>query len=227
MTFRRPQVRRTTRHLIRLTVVALLTAIAAIGPAVPASAHNVLLSSNPADGAVLQAGPTTVRLTFDQPVENFQPVVTVLGPDGQRYESGAPQVDSTEVTASVGALPGAGDYVIAYRVVSADGHPVAGEIRFRLDAPTSSGAPVSGPVSSTPGSAPSSPAPSSPAPFSSAPSSSAPSSSAPAVPTTAAVAPASSSSGLSGWVWAAIALAAFLVAAAGVVIARRPRSDQL
>ncbi len=146
MTFRRPLLRRFARQLIRLTVVAVLTAVAAIGLAAPASAHNVLLSSNPADGAVLQTSPTTVQLTFDQPVENFEPVVSVLGPDGQRYESGTPQVDSTEVTAGVGALPGAGDYVIAYRVVSADGHPVQGEIRFRLDAPASSSAPRAPPA---------------------------------------------------------------------------------
>jgi hypothetical protein len=36
------------------------------------------------------------------------------------------------------------------------------------------------------------------------------------------VAPAASSSGLSGWVWAAIVLAGILVAAAIVVIFRRP-----
>jgi hypothetical protein len=40
--------------------------------------------------------------------------------------------------------------------------------------------------------------------------------------TVAAVAPTASSSGLSGWVWAAIAVAGILVAAAMVVIFRRP-----
>ncbi len=196
------------RASVRLAVVALLAVLAAIGLAGPASAHNVLISSDPADGATLQAAPGTVRLTFDQPVQDFQPVVTVLGQDGQRYEAGAPQVDSTEVTAAVGTLPGAGDYTIAYRVVSADGHPVQGEIKFRLDTPASAGAAPS----STTGSG--------------AADSAASSSAAPAPTTTAAVAPASSSSGLSGWVWAAIALAVVLVAAAIVVIVRRPRPDR-
>ena len=40
-----------------------------------------------------------ISLTFDQPVQDFEPVVTVLGADGQRYESGTPSVDSTVVTA--------------------------------------------------------------------------------------------------------------------------------
>ncbi len=209
------------RAPVRLAVIAIVALVAAIGLAGPASAHNVLISSDPADGAVLNSAPATVRLTFDQPVQDFEPVVTVLGADGQRYESGAPQVDSTEVTAAVAALPGAGDYTIAYRVVSADGHPVQGEIKFRLDAPGSASAGASASAtgsvadSATGSAADSATAGNAPA-----------SSAAPAPPATAAVAPASSSSGLSGWVWAAIVLAVVLIAAAIVVIVRRPRSDQ-
>jgi len=82
-------------------VLILLTLAAGVGLAGPAAAHNVLTSSDPTDGSTLQAAPTTVRLTFDQPVQDFEPVVTVIGPDGNRYESGAPEVDSTVVTAGV------------------------------------------------------------------------------------------------------------------------------
>src|SRR4051812_37485832 len=139
---------------------------AGIGLARPASAHNVLISSDPSEGAVVQAAPTLITLTFDEAVQDFQPVVTVLGPDGQKYESGPPQVDSTVVTTPVGPMPTAGDYVIAYRVVSADGHPVQGEVHFRLAAaaPTSSSAASSSSSSSgssSSGSASSSSAPTS------------------------------------------------------------------
>ena len=120
------------RQLSRLLVLMLLTLAAGVGLAGPAAAHNVLTSSDPTDGSTLQTAPTTVRLTFDQPVQDFEPVVTVIGPDGNRYESGAPVVDSTVVTAGVNALPVAGAYSIAYRIVSADGHPVEGEIKFEL-----------------------------------------------------------------------------------------------
>jgi len=98
----------TRRLLTRLAVLVLLMLATGIGLAGPAAAHNVLISSDPADGSTLQTAPTTVRLTFDQPVQNFEPVVTVLGPDGQRYESGTPQVDSNVVTNTIGALPSAG-----------------------------------------------------------------------------------------------------------------------
>ena len=127
-----PAARSTTRHpgqrlarplprqLSRLLVLILLTLAAGVGLAGPAAAHNVLTSSDPTDGSTLQTAPTTVRLTFDQPVQDFEPVVTIIGPDGQRYESGAPQIDSTVVTTGVAALPVAGAYSIAYRIVSAE-----------------------------------------------------------------------------------------------------------
>lgn len=210
------------RLLARLLAVLVLTVAAGIGLVGPAAAHNVLIASDPADGAVLQQSPSTVRLTFDQPVQDFEPIVTVVGPDGQRYESGDPVVDSTVVSAQVSALPAAGSYVIAYRVVSADGHPVQGELRFELAqaTPATAGSATAGSASgaaSTPESsaaASSDAATSSPTP-------------ATAVSTTgAAAAPVAESSGLTGWMWAAIALAALLVAAAVTVLVRRPRQRE-
>lgn len=197
------------RLLSRLIVLVLLMLAAGVGLAGPASAHNVLTSSDPTDGSTLQTAPSTVRLTFDQPVQNFEPVVTVIGPDGQRYESGSPEVDSTVVTAGVNALPVAGAYTIAYRIVSADGHPVQGEIKFEL---ADGAVAQSAPVGSSAG-----------VQLSAATPAASSATTAPASTSTAAVAPAASSSGLSGWVWAAIAVAAILVAAAIVVIVRRPQ----
>lgn len=219
--------RRTTRRLVsRLLAVLLLTAVAGVGLAGPAAAHNVLIASDPADGATLQQSPATVRLTFDQPVQDFEPIVTVVGPDGQRYESGDPVVDSTVVSAQVNALPAAGSYVVAYRVVSADGHPVQGEIRFELAAaalePT---APVSSPAVSSPPL--SSSAVSSAGGSTTGASTSAAASAPTSAPTsTAGSAPTATSSGLTGWMWAAIGLAAILVAAAVTVLLRRPRQRQ-
>ena len=202
-----------SRALPRLLVLLVLTLAAGVGLAGPAAAHNVLISSDPTDGSTLQTAPTSVRLTFDQPVQNFEPVVTIIGPDGQRYESGSPQIDSTVVTTNVGALPVAGSYSIAYRIVSADGHPVEGSIAFQLaDGAVSSGAAAASPAAGT----------------SSVGTGSSAGSANPAVTSTAAaaVAPAASSSGLTGWVWAAIALAAILVIAAIAVILRRPQQPQ-
>jgi len=74
----RPPAGRMARFLPRLLVLMLLTLAAGVGLAGPAAAHNVLTSSDPTNGSTLQAAPTTVRLTFDQPVQDFEPVVTVI-----------------------------------------------------------------------------------------------------------------------------------------------------
>ena len=200
------------RQPLRIGVVAVLAALAAVGFAGPAAAHDVLISSDPADGSTVQVPPRTVTLTFDQPVQDFEPVVTVTGPDGQSYQSGSPTVDSTVVTNAVSPLTAAGEYAIAYRVVSADGHPVTGEVKFQF---TGAPAPAASSAASTP-TGPSSAA-------SGGTSSVGQSSTVPV--STAAVAPTSSSSGLSGWVWAALALAAVLIIAAVVVVLRRPRES--
>jgi methionine-rich copper-binding protein CopC len=202
------------RPALRIGLVALLTALAAVGFAGPAAAHDVLISSDPADGSTVQTAPATVTLTFDQPVQDFEPVVTMTGPDGQSYQSGSPTVDSTVVTSAVGEITKAGEYVIAFRVVSADGHPVTGDVKFQF-AGAALAVESAGAGSAETGTSAAAPA-SATAPTSVA----APPS---ATVSTAAVAPASSSSGLSGWVWAALALAAVLIIAAVVVVVRRPR----
>jgi len=203
------------RPALRIGLVAVLTALAAVGFAGPAAAHDVLISSDPADGSTVQTAPATVTLTFDQPVQNFEPVVTMTGPEGQSYQSGSPTVDSTVVTSAVGEITQAGEYVIAFRVVSADGHPVTGEVKFQF-AGAALAVESTGAGSAATGTSAAAPAP---AATSSAAAAAPPS----ATVSTAAVGPAGSSSGLSGWVWAALALAAVLIIAAIVVVLRRPR----
>ncbi|EHR59025.1 copper resistance CopC family protein [Saccharomonospora cyanea] len=125
-------------------VVALL---AMLGAALPASAHNVLVSSNPAEGDELGTAPTEVVLTFDQPVQDADVnEVAVTGPHGDQWAEGTVEVDGATVTAPLRPLGPAGEYVIGYRVLSADGHPVSDEIRFTLTSPgpgEASGAPDS------------------------------------------------------------------------------------
>jgi len=216
----------------RVGLIALLTALAAVGFAGPAAAHDVLISSDPADGSTVQTAPATVTLTFDQPVQDFEPVITMTGPDGQSYQSGSPTVDSTVVTSAVGEITQAGEYVIAYRVVSADGHPVTGEVKFQFNGAGSAAAgtpPVAGTSTAGTGAVGTGAVGTGAVGTSTAGTGAAgTASAAPTAPTsapvsTAAVAPASSSPGLSGWVWAALALAAVLIIAAVVVVLRRPR----
>jgi hypothetical protein len=95
----------------------------------PASAHAGLVRATPADGSVVRTAPSKVVLVFDENVRSPATVV-VSGPGGEHVQLGTPQVLDNTVTAPVQAT-GQGVYHVAFRVVSADGHPVAGETTFQ------------------------------------------------------------------------------------------------
>ncbi|CRK60763.1 Copper resistance protein CopC [Alloactinosynnema sp. L-07] len=117
-------------------VAALAVALfAMVGLAPAAFAHNQLVSSTPADKSSVDAGPSTIELTFDQPVQGGTGVntVVVVGPNGtDQWQGGDASVRGNVVTVPVRELGPAGDYRVGYRILSADGHPVAGEIKFTL-----------------------------------------------------------------------------------------------
>ena len=165
----------------------------------PAAAHDVLISSDPADGATLDTAPTTVSFTFDQPVQNYDPVLVVFGPNGNAFTSASPTVAGDVISAPMAAGP-AGQYRAVYRIVSADGHPVSGQITFTLTAA------AAGTASGTPTGA---------APGGSS-----------AAPSAAASAGSGHPSGGPGiWLWIGIAVAAVLVIGAIAVALRHPGAD--
>ncbi|MGW0588209.1 copper resistance CopC family protein [Streptosporangium sp. NPDC002607] len=94
----------------------------------PALAHDRLKSSDPAKGAKVESL-EEVKLTFTASVR-FPNVVVRSG--DENHQDGKPVVDGTVVTQKVKEDLPPGDYVIAYRVVSSDGHPIEGEIPFTL-----------------------------------------------------------------------------------------------
>ncbi|SDO53031.1 hypothetical protein SAMN04515671_1236 [Nakamurella panacisegetis] len=201
------------RALIRLLAGLVLAVGLSVAVAGSASAHDVLISSTPADGSTLKAAPSTVTFVFDQPVQNFDPVIALIGPDGKHYESGTARVDGSTVSGSVTSGP-AGAYIASYRIVSADGHPVTGEVHFTLAAgatPVTGSGATSG--SATSGSAASGSAAASRA--TAAVTSGAPTSS-------AVVTPETTKSRLSAWVWIGLIVAAVVIAIAAVIILRRP-----
>ncbi len=122
------------RRTVRAALVALLAGGLVLLGAGPAWAHNTLIGSDPADGASLGSSPATVTLTFNDVVQNLEPVVTVVGPAGDRWQGAPVTVLNNTVSVPVNTLGPAGDYTIAYRVVSADGHAVEGTTRFTLTA---------------------------------------------------------------------------------------------
>ncbi len=135
---------------MRSFVLGLVATVALLAAASPALAHVSVESSDPQDGAALTALPETVSITLSEDVGSGA-VLRVLSSSGTRLDDGDVTVAGRRVL--VGVRPGeaaAGSYRIVYRVVSADGHPVSGEIPFTVK-PSTDGAGTSG-TSSTPGS---------------------------------------------------------------------------
>ncbi|MFD9891598.1 copper resistance protein CopC [Amycolatopsis sp. NPDC059027] len=115
-----------------LTALA-ITGVALLATATPALAHNVLVSSDPAKDASVATGPSQVKLTFDQYVQNADVnQIAVTGPNGGQWAEGPVKVENNVVSAPLRALGPAGKYTVGYRILSADGHAVTGEIPFTL-----------------------------------------------------------------------------------------------
>jgi methionine-rich copper-binding protein CopC len=143
-----------TRALRAIAVTVLCVAALLLGAA-PAFAHTRLQSSDPADGASLDAGPQRVSLTFNERMQPGFATVTVIGPDTRPYQAGDVTADGGTVSIGVAPLGPAGRYEIGYRVISEDGHPVTGSVAFTLTTPgpaaaSPTPAPAAAPVASTP-----------------------------------------------------------------------------
>jgi copper transport protein len=110
----------------------LLALLLALAQAPPAFAHASLVRAEPADGAVLAQPPPTLRLTFNEPVSPL--VIRLIAPSGEVI---TPEIaaENNTVTLTPPRL-GQGSYVLSWRVISADGHPVGGSLVFSVGAPS-------------------------------------------------------------------------------------------
>lgn len=117
---------------LRLAFIAALVAAMALAGAPLAAAHAARIAADPADDAVLAQGPPRVSATFNEQLQPEFAAMTVVGPDGNLWSSGDPQVQAAEISVGVRPLGPAGTYTVNYRVTSADGHPVSGSWSFRL-----------------------------------------------------------------------------------------------
>ena len=124
---------RARARLTRVAVVGGLAAAVVVLLAVPASAHAVLLQTTPAQGAVLTTPPTSVSLRYDEQVTFTPGAVRVYNDRGGRVDDGSIRKPSPDVV-QVGLPPhlANGAYVVTWRVISADTHPVEGAFTFQV-----------------------------------------------------------------------------------------------
>jgi copper transport protein len=111
---------------LRRVLLVLLIAMSGAGAAF---AHAVLVETAPADGTRLASAPAELRLVFDEPVRLVS--FRLIDAEGRTLldEASARALDRSIVaTAPHDLRPGV--YVLSWRVVSADGHPIGGSLRF-------------------------------------------------------------------------------------------------
>lgn len=100
-----------------------------------AHAHALLLHSIPAEGSLLTEPPAWLVLQFNERVSPL--VLTLIGPDGepQRLE-GVQSAQQLRIEVPAALAPG--NWLLSWRVVSADGHPIAGALAFAVGIQTGS-----------------------------------------------------------------------------------------
>jgi copper transport protein len=118
--------------LVLLLVAWLGTALLAMAPS--AAAHTELTSSDPAAGAVVRTAPELISLRFSEGVSLIDGGFRLLSADASQQPTGPATSTGTEVTVPVTAPLADGAYILVYRVVSADTHPISGAVPFTVGA---------------------------------------------------------------------------------------------
>jgi len=127
------------RAVASLVVTGLVALLLALCLATSAHAHAVLIAAEPADGSVVTEAPKTMVLRFNEAVAPT--AVSLLDAAGKPRDVTIRAVDQSVMVTLPADLP-QGTQVVSYRVVSQDGHPVAGSLLFSIGVVTGSAAPA-------------------------------------------------------------------------------------
>lgn len=121
--------------LLRAAVVTALTSLLLLLAVRPAEAHSTLVGSDPADGSVLAQAPGHATLRFDEEITVARAGTQLFTAAGRPLPVSA-TVRGRAVTVALPARLDDGTYTITWRVVSDDGDPVAGSVRFSIGRPS-------------------------------------------------------------------------------------------
>ncbi len=120
------------RRIAAGVLVIAWVAAAALAGAGTASAHATRIATDPVENARLTETPATVSATFSEAMQSQFAAMTVVGPDGNLWSTGEPQVQGAVLSIGVRPLGPSGRYTVNYRATSADGHVVNGSWSFEL-----------------------------------------------------------------------------------------------
>jgi copper transport protein len=118
----------------RRAVIALAVAACALTVPAAAWAHAALVGTEPVASRTINTSPTQVRLTYSEPIEPRFAIVSVSDAAGRQLTAGPPQRAPGSPQTLVTPLHHTpqGWYLVFWRVISADGHPVRGAFTFAV-----------------------------------------------------------------------------------------------
>ena len=96
-----------------------------------ACAHAEVVATDPVDGARLPISPASVSVTFNEHVTLAPGGLRVVRPDGTLADTGDEVVAGATVSQAIEPLPD-GWYVMAWSIISDDGHVVHGSATFAV-----------------------------------------------------------------------------------------------
>lgn len=131
------------RHAKYLFVV-LAACLLQIFP-VTAFAHASLIESQPSNSSVLRSAPAAAVLRFNEPVAPL--VFKLVSPDGSIKPLNQISVIPDGLNITLPRTEAAGTYMLSWRVISADGHPVGGALSYSVGSPSSGAKSVATPSS--------------------------------------------------------------------------------
>jgi copper transport protein len=114
----------------RVTLLATLAVLFSLLVASPASAHAELVNTTPANGDQLTSPPTEIQMRFTESVNLLDGGIRLVDNAGTTVLTPDPTADAQTVTWPMPADLPEGPYVVTWRVVSSDGHPISGAFSF-------------------------------------------------------------------------------------------------
>jgi copper transport protein len=127
------EIRRQQLQKSRLVATLVLALALAAAFAPNASAHSVLIGTQPGNDVVVPDSPDEVVLEFNEPVDTSLGSLRVFDGLGQQVDGGeVTQPMATEVAVGLDSELAPGTYTVAWRVVSEDSDPISGAFVFHV-----------------------------------------------------------------------------------------------
>ena len=116
-------------------VLVLIVAVIALAAPAAASAHAYLIRTVPSAATILDTPPRQVALTYDEAVEPRFAIISVTNKDGHQVATASPARSPADPDTLIVPLQPKlpeGWYLVYWRAISVDGHPVQGAFTFAV-----------------------------------------------------------------------------------------------